>query len=382
MKTNESVGRDALTVEPPVAGGGQPPSQAADNFLPEASLAKLADRLEATTASLRVCLSPPPQSEAPDEAEQCLNDLREVCSNLRGVALLLDSMLAQNTAEHREMFKTLVAAFAESVRKAGSANQGMVEQVDRHIAELGDMSPQMPVEDLAARLQRMLANVRTTAGNVSNHIAAVAADVDNATQQIESLESVLVSADKKAHHDALTGVRSRLALDLALYEAIGNADGRVPWCFLLIDIDRLSAVNESLGRPVGDALLCKVVRMIEQALPGEDAKWTLGRFGGEEFGLVLQDAAIVQASKLGEMVRAKIASSKWSIRGSEAGVLQATVSIGVTEFTLGDTAKTLVDRAVGALRKAKAGGRNRVLMEYPKATGAAASQRAAMRGRL
>ena len=349
---------------------------------PTTSLVELADKLEGTTARLAEHAAAAGGPEPQEAAEQGLQEIRDVCSSLRGVALLFDSMLSENTAEHREAFRALVCAFAEKMRTASHASQGMAEQVGKRIEELDDLSGAEPGEAFAARLQGVLARVSQAAGEVGSHIAAVAADVDEASQEMAGLENVLVEAGKKAHHDDLTGTSSRLALDLAVYEAVGTERVRKPWSFLLVDLDHLRGVNEKLGRVVGDALLRKVARMIERALPGDKAQCMLGRYGGDEFGTLVHGATIHQARELGEHVRESISSSKWTVRGSPEGRLEATVSIGVTEYRAGDTVKTVVERCEAALRRAKANGRNRVAIEYPVATGAAATQRAAMRARL
>ena len=365
------------------AGGpAASPTHDAREMRPTVSLTGLAEELEGVADRLTQYIAEAVGPDPQEGAEQCFQDMREVCSGLRGMSLLLDSMLSENTVEHREAFKALVSAFGEKVRGAGHVNRGMVERMSQQMEDIESLSEADPADVLIERLRDVVANVRDTAGEVGSHIEAVAADVDAASQQIAGLENLLSAASKKAHHDELTGTGSRLALDMAMYEATGDGTRRAPWCFLLIDIDRFRAVNEALGRSVGDALLCKVARMIEQALPGADQELTLGRYGGEEFGIVVHDTSILKAGRLGEAIRDKIAASKWSIRGSADGVLHATVSIGITEYRSGDTVRTITERSEAALRKAKSDGRNRVAMEHPIADVAAVARRAAMRGRL
>ena len=333
-------------------GPHAPPASIAPGARPAESLADLAEELEGVADTLTRLIATMAGTEPGDEAEQCLGSLRNVCSSLRGAGLLLDSMLSQNTAEHREAFKAFVSALGERMREAGAASRGVFERVSEQMAQLGTLDETQPAEVLAERLCDVMASVRDTAGEVGDHIAAVAAHVDRASQQITSLETLLVETDRKANLDELTGTDSRLALDVALFNA------------------------------VGDALLCKVARVVQKTLMRTDLEWTLGRYGGEEFGILLFGSPILKTSEMANGIREKIASSKWSIRGDDKGVLQATVSAGVTEHRSGDTVDDVVKRAERALRKAKTSGRNRVTMEYPTAGRTNASLRAAMRGRI
>ena len=356
----------------PTASGGTPQ--------PTAPLAELCKQLEALTDRLSACLVVALGNQETQEAERCVADLRSVCSSLQGATLLLDAMLAENTAEHRAAFKALIHAFGEKVRDAGDVSQGMVERVSGHMEELDNLGETAPGEALASRLHEVLVSVQQTTTEVGDHIAAVAEDVGRAGEQITHIESVLVDAARKAHHDELTGTDNRLALDLALYSALGDGEPRCPWSLLLIDIDRFRAINDSMGRVVGDALLYKIARLIDKALLTGGHDCTLARYGGEEFAILVRGASISQAGDLAERLRKSVAEAEWAVRGNAEGVLRATVSIGVTKHGTGDTVQAVYDRAEAAVRKAKTDGRNRVAIERTAAGRASALRRAAARG--
>ncbi|MBA3896473.1 MAG: EAL domain-containing protein [Sphingomonadaceae bacterium] len=99
------------------------------------------------------------------------------------------------------------------------------------------------------------------------------------------------SADKINHmarYDTLTGLPNRLQVTEALGEAMTEAERwRGKCAFLMIDLDRFKAINDTLGHPIGDRLLTRVAERL-RGLVGE--KQTCGRLGGDEFGVVVPDA--------------------------------------------------------------------------------------------
>ncbi len=172
--------------------------------------------------------------------------------------------------------------------------------------------------------------------------------------------------------DSLTGVYNRRYIDRRLLEEIARArrqDYRIS--FMYIDIDHFKRVNDSVGHQGGDEVLREVAARIKNELRRSDA---LGRFGGEEFVVLLIDADLGSASVVAERIRAGIADSLFNL---PAGVKVAvSVSIGVT--SLGDfdhdcsieaVAQQLVAHADSALYQAKERGRNQVVC-YPNNHGA------------
>ncbi len=99
------------------------------------------------------------------------------------------------------------------------------------------------------------------------------------------------SADKinrMARYDTLTGLPNRLLLNEALANAMADADKWGSRCaFMMIDLDRFKAVNDTLGHPVGDRLLGRVAERLAQLMTANEM---VGRLGGDEFAVVVKDA--------------------------------------------------------------------------------------------
>ncbi|MGK5006563.1 DUF484 family protein [Janthinobacterium sp. LB2P70] len=164
--------------------------------------------------------------------------------------------------------------------------------------------------------------------------------------------------------DSLTGVYNRRYIDRRLLEEIARAR-RQNYCIscMYIDIDHFKLVNDTHGHQGGDEVLREVATRIRTELRRSDA---LGRFGGEEFVVLLIDADLDSATFVAERIRASIAGTMFDLPGSaQAGV---SVSIGVASLEadaallpIETVAQQLVAHADQALYQAKADGRNKVV---------------------
>jgi diguanylate cyclase (GGDEF)-like protein len=105
------------------------------------------------------------------------------------------------------------------------------------------------------------------------------------TEQRESAEKI----SHLARFDTLTGLPNRLQLTEALGQALADADQWRRRCgFMMIDLDRFKAVNDTLGHPVGDRLLAQVAKRLKMMMSANEL---CGRLGGDEFAVVLKDAS-------------------------------------------------------------------------------------------
>jgi len=156
--------------------------------------------------------------------------------------------------------------------------------------------------------------------------------------------------------DGLTGVLNRRAFYFNLSKEIARCRryGGI-FCLLMLDIDHFKDINDTYGHDAGDAVLKALTEEIIRILRASDY---LGRFGGEEFTIVLSETNLEGALVVAERIRKALAALTVKINGSE---IHFTVSIGVTEFWPEDNEDSIVGRADKALYAAKNGGRNKVL---------------------
>jgi two-component system cell cycle response regulator len=164
--------------------------------------------------------------------------------------------------------------------------------------------------------------------------------------------------------DSLTGVYNRRYIDRRLLEEIGRARRQSYHISVMyIDIDHFKLVNDTWGHQGGDEVLREVAARIKAELRLHDA---LGRFGGEEFVVLLIDAELADGTMVAERIRASIANTPFELSGGST--LPVSVSIGVAmlddfarENPIEGVAQKLLANADDALYKAKEGGRNRVI---------------------
>lgn len=174
-----------------------------------------------------------------------------------------------------------------------------------------------------------------------------------------------------AQFDQLTGVFNRRAILAELADAwAATAGGSAPMAVLFLDIDRFKQINDGHGHAAGDACLTAVAGAVRNELGETDR---LGRFGGEEFVVLLRGAHAGQAVQLAERIRAGVAALEIVVHDR---TIRLTVSIGVA-LREGATpsVEALVANADQAQYLAKAGGRNRVVeFAHPSASGTTAAQ--------
>jgi diguanylate cyclase (GGDEF)-like protein len=164
-------------------------------------------------------------------------------------------------------------------------------------------------------------------------------------------------AHRLAEFDPLTGVLNRRAILARLRVAYADArQAQHPLAALFLDLDHFKRINDSHGHAAGDSALAFVASAMRAELRERD--W-LGRYGGEEFLIVLPDASELLARNIAERIRVRVASLRIHQEEIE---LRLTVSIGLAlldEST--PTMEALIAHADSALYRAKAQGRNRVM---------------------
>ncbi len=176
-----------------------------------------------------------------------------------------------------------------------------------------------------------------------------------------SLRHAQLVTDSRA--DSKTGLLNAATWEHEAKTEIARAvRTRTPMAVALLDIDRFKVINDTYGHLVGDQVIKEIARTLDGLLRDYDHA---GRFGGEEFSLLLPQTRAVDAFRIAERVRANIASLRIIAPGATGGErVQVTVSIGVAALDSGSKREyaELMAAADAALYRAKAGGRDQVQM--------------------
>lgn len=160
----------------------------------------------------------------------------------------------------------------------------------------------------------------------------------------------------QANTDSLTGLLNRRALNRFLEQAYDTCnEEKKPLCALLLDLDFFKTVNDTHGHPAGDVVLRNVAAILQASVRKDDA---VGRFGGEEFLILLPNCPAGRAIPIAERIRQQIAETPMLLPSGQS--ISITVSLGVAELGAGQAPSDLLANTDSLLYKAKQNGRNRV----------------------
>ena len=178
-------------------------------------------------------------------------------------------------------------------------------------------------------------------------------------EDISKLNNELIEINKvllqKSNRDSLTNLHNHQYINKVLetlleQRSVDHAD----ICVMMLDIDYFKRVNDNYGHLAGDKILITISEIIKKSIREEDH---LGRYGGEEFLVVMPGIGIETAAIIAEKIRSSIKSYDFGWKD-----LVVTISIGVAQYA-GETANALINKADQLLYQAKSKGRNRYEVE-------------------
>jgi diguanylate cyclase (GGDEF)-like protein len=167
--------------------------------------------------------------------------------------------------------------------------------------------------------------------------------------ELRLMNEVLIN---KSIKDGLTDLYNHQYMNELLEEKLTNIKiTQEKLCIMMLDIDHFKLVNDTFGHQVGDRVLVKVAELIRDNTRDTDY---IGRYGGEEFIVVLPNTDLEEAAMLAEKIRSSVESYDFSLDKK-----QVTISIGVVQYG-GEVSHVLINKADMLLYQAKSSGRNRV----------------------
>jgi len=193
----------------------------------------------------------------------------------------------------------------------------------------------------------------TEQGSLSIQLSALIEKVKAMEEQDAGIRQQLETEKKKAITDKLTGLPNREAYGERVHdEMLRWQRYQRPLTLAVVDIDFFKKVNDNYGHQTGDKVLTVVAQSVAKRLREVDF---IGRFGGEEFVLLLPETSAENALGMLNQIRERLAKTPLRYKEQKIAV---TISIGIAEFTDGDNAETVFARADKALYDAKENGRN------------------------
>jgi diguanylate cyclase (GGDEF)-like protein len=292
--------------------------------------------------------------------------------------LLSDAVVSRRTDWAMLPAAALVATSALQFLPRAVDNSGAREReaADRKLEPRGLIRELAPYVIVITAVSVAVAQLVDSRGWVSALIAGVAllvamhvlagqlATHTRNARAAKRLEQTRLELAARASVDPVTGLPNRRALDDRLAEEVERAlRYQQPLSLCFIDLDYFKSVNDEHGHAAGDAALAQVGSILRRTARGIDF---VGRFGGEEFVVLVPGTWSEDAATLGERLRRAVAESTFNVGGSQPVRLTISVGIaGLPEHAL-DT-QSLNEHADRALYTAKRSGRNQVVLFEPGA---------------
>jgi diguanylate cyclase len=250
-----------------------------------------------------------------------------------------------------EQLRGVIASAHTFLATAISDNRTQIET-------LGEVSSQVQV---ASDPRPIIAKLMKELSDATTRSSALEENLVKASEELDQIRDSLKLAELHSNTDALTGLANRRSLEAFLRSAqIAAMETGNPLSILMIDIDYFKNFNDSFGHQVGDQVLRLVARILQESVRECDLT---ARYGGEELIAVLPDANLDTCADFAERVRRRIADARLTRRATGEAISSITVSIGVAQFRMAESAEALIERCDRALYEAKRVGRNRTVKE-------------------
>ena len=190
-----------------------------------------------------------------------------------------------------------------------------------------------------------------------SHVIEYARDITDRKMAEEEKKHLIKKLNRLSTTDSLTGLLNRRALNDILDHEIDRASRySSDLSLILCDIDRFKLINDTYGHRAGDLALQAISESLKNTLRKADV---IGRYGGDEFMMILPETSLSGAASLAEKVRAAVESTELELPGEKLSGLS--MSIGVANCCAAvENSDTIVARADAALYTSKQAGRNRV----------------------
>jgi len=237
----------------------------------------------------------------------------------------------------------------EFLRTKGNLNQHNVTLVIAAMREgVRKVATAMPEMQDINTLSRM-----PLVSRLANFISATSLELENTNKQLALVNEKLKMA---AIIDGLTGLYNRKEIQSQIEDALSRI-GKEQFSLVMLDIDNFKQVNDTYGHQEGDTVIVALADILRNRRIGHKQNVSSGRWGGEEFMVLLRGTDADSAAYIADLMRESFANTTFG------GIRPQTVSLGVTQARQDDTVDSLCTRVDMALYRAKKNGKNRVEVE-------------------
>lgn len=317
------------------------------------------------------------------ELAQSMSTNNDLCKLLEGVSeLIIRSIYSANdTFEHflsnlkerLERVDGFIGQNDKTHQAISVCSKTLTENVNKHVDDLQlVMTDTKTLEELETHVKRSLENIsdglegfnqerRKLEAEAQARIEELQQQLDAAKNETENLRDNLKQQRKRASTDALTKLPNRHAYNERLHLEYNRwRRYKKPLCLVIGDLDHFKEVNDNHGHTVGDHVLATTAHILASNLRETDF---VGRYGGEEFVLLLPETNVKDAIRAMNKIRRQVQEQSYQ---AEEKSFNVTMSFGVATFENNDDFNLVFNRADTALYRAKTRGRNQVCAELKK----------------
>jgi diguanylate cyclase len=364
---------DMDTVTTPIATTSLSPEQIRNIAAP---IVKLLHTIELEQGQLKQT------AELLDLAE-ALEDDTDLCKLLEGVSDFIISSINSTNDQFESFLDTLKKRLSsvdefilinnDTSKAISDCSDTLSDEMNKQVGELKifitnsqtleelESNVKTSIEHIMAGLAGFNEQRKQLEEQASAQIQQLQEELSSAKSETELLRDNLHQQRQRALTDPLTRLPNRHAYNERLHLEYNRwRRYQKPLTLIIADIDHFKMINDNYGHSIGDDVLANCARILASGLRDTDF---IGRYGGEEFVILLPETAIKEAIKAMNKLRVQIMDHQYN---TVKGDFSVTMSFGVATFETNDDFNLVFNRADTALYRAKTRGRNQVCAELKK----------------
>ncbi len=315
-------------------------------------------------------------SLTPSIASSMNDDLAAISYELRTEPASLGTEIIQN--EIKRFINKRIKIDKDEVKNKMSSLDILLDEINKKIFNLIDSSDisnkqvvsikkdlqdinfsQDSFESVRAKLVHIATSLESETKGLSEKMLSNQVTIKKLHSRVQSLENALVIVKKEVKEDFLTHTATKRALEQELKRAEdAYTRYKTDYSLSFLDIDNFKVVNDTYGHEAGDVILSNIGKILKKYARQVDF---VGRFGGEEFLVILPSTDIKQAFYFSNKIRTIIESFKVMYKNER---IKITVSCGVAQRSVRKSGEETIEEADKMLYKAKKSGRNKVLPDF------------------
>ncbi|MBS0309449.1 MAG: diguanylate cyclase [Proteobacteria bacterium] len=269
-------------------------------------------------------------------------------------------LLKHSLGEAKARMKSMMITFIDRLSAIANTTGDYHDKMTGYATKISEARDIVSLSGIIDDVMRDTRYAQAEALRSRDDMLAARKEVQEAENRIQQLETELKDMSELVREDQLTGSLNRRGLDDVLEREVARAGRRhLPLCLALLDLDDFKKLNDTHGHQAGDDVLIHLVRVVKDTLRTMDV---IGRFGGEEFMILLPDTPLEEAVKTVTRVQRELTKRIFLYKNER---LLITFSAGVALRGDKEDQAALVKRADDALYKAKRAGKNRVIAADP-----------------